>query len=102
MLFVAFIDISWYLEILIYQLWGAWDFINGGGLLIQGGHYTYIHIYLYIYIYIYRERERNIIYIYIYIYIYVERDAIYTLYTSTVRERGEVLLRVGPALRDIC
>ena len=40
---------------------GSWDFINGGGLLIQGEDYTK------------RERERwN--YIYIYIYIYIGRE----------------------------
>ena len=32
---------------------GAWDFINGGGLLIRGGDYIYIYIYMYIHIYIY-------------------------------------------------
>ena len=50
--FVAFINLSWYLEIPIYQLSGAWDFINGGGLLIRGGdylkvgttHWTSIHV----------------------------------------------------------
>ena len=26
---------------------GAWNFINGGGLLIRGGHYIYIYIYIY-------------------------------------------------------
>ena len=30
---------------------GPRDFINGGGLLIQGGDYVYIYIYMYIYIY---------------------------------------------------
>ena len=50
---VVFINISWYLEIMIYKLSGACDFIHGGGLLVRGGEYIYIYIYRYVYMYIY-------------------------------------------------
>ena len=52
-----FIDISWYLLFFAFiNFRGPRDFINGWGLLIQGGDYirnVYIHIIIYIYICIY-------------------------------------------------
>ena len=36
---VVFINISWYLLFVFINFRGPRDFINGGGLLIQGGDY---------------------------------------------------------------
>ena len=65
---------------------GAWDFINGGGLLIRGGDYTYMIVHIHMYIYIYIERERGIhlsLSLYIYIYIYTHNISCMCLKSPT-------------------
>ena len=47
---------------------GAWDCINGGGLLTRDGDYIYIYIYTHMHVYIYIYIER---YICIHINVYV-------------------------------
>ena len=69
---------------------GAWDFMNGGGLLIRGGDYIYIYIYTHTYIHTY-------IYTYIYIYKYIHTYIHTYIYTPRPRHGPEPLLR--PPLR---
>ena len=45
---------------------GAWDFINGGGLLIRGGDYIYIYIYIHTYVFVY-----VFVYVYMYMCVYI-------------------------------
>ena len=59
-IFCAFINIR-----------GPRDFMNGGGLLIQGGDYIYIYIYIYIYMYVHVGILTMIMIKHIYIYIYI-------------------------------
>ena len=47
----VFINRSWYFMFAFINFLGPRDFINGGGLLIQGGDYIYIYVRIYIYIY---------------------------------------------------
>ena len=77
------------LGVILFRIWIVWyfsyefidfrpgrDFINGRGLLIQGGDYSHIYVYIYIYIHVFVYMYVCVyIYIYIYIYICIHRSA---------------------------